>query len=77
MPNTQYAENLVNAYHHQAHRVADRLITAQTGLWVYESTLVKLSQELPAGDLVATLDLFERLLDSHITACPICSQGAF
>jgi hypothetical protein len=77
MPNTQCAEKIVSAYHHQNHRVADRRATAQTGLRVYESTLVKLSQELPAGDLVATLDLFERLLNAHITACAVCSQGAF
>ena len=77
MPNTLTAEKIVSAYHHQNHRVRDRLATAQTGLFIYESTLVKLAQELPAGDLVATLDLFERLLDAHITACPICSQGAF
>ena len=78
MPNTQYAENLVNAYHHHNHRVADRRVDAQTALRVYESGLVQLSKEhWPAGELVATLDTFERLLDAHITACPICSQGAF
>ena len=77
MSNSLLAEKIVTAYHHQNHRVADGLIPASTGFKIYSQSVINISQEVRPGELSATLDLFERLLDAHAVVCPICSQGAF
>jgi hypothetical protein len=67
------ATSLVNSIHYAEHRLADRIITADTkDFYVQNATRKAFAQ---ASDVNALCDEFVAQLEAHEIKCPICGKA--
>jgi hypothetical protein len=67
------ATSLVNSIHHAEHRLADRIITADTkDFYVQNATRKAFAQTLDKDRL---FDEFVAQLEAHEVKCPICGKA--